>query len=52
MAKTNYGPPATNPTDRPSIMNRDPLGPGIQVGMSQRSAELAVTAINAANRQH
>jgi hypothetical protein len=51
MAKINYGPPAINPTERASIMSRDPLGPGIQIGMSQRSAELAVSVLCAANHQ-
>ena len=51
MAKINYGPPAKNPTDRPSMMSHDALGPGMMIGMTQRSAELAVTALNAATRE-
>ena len=42
MAKINYGPPVTNPTARPSEMRRDALGPGMMIGLTQRSAEMAI----------
>jgi hypothetical protein len=51
MAKINYGPPATNPTDRPGVMRRDALGPGMMIGMTQRTAELVTSGSIAHARQ-
>lgn len=50
MAKVTYGPPASTPTDRPSIMRHDVLGPGMMIGMSQRAAEYALGAVNTGGR--
>lgn len=51
MAKINYGPPASNPTDRLAITRREALGPGMMMGMSQRSAELVTSDTTPQTRQ-
>ncbi len=51
MAKINYGPPASNPTERPTMSHRDALGPGIIVSLSQRSAELVTSSPMTQGRQ-
>lgn len=51
MAKINYGPPVTNPTARPTEMRRDALGPGLMIGLTQRSAEMAISGPSSHARQ-
>ncbi len=43
MAKINYGPPAAPVNQRQITTVRDCFGPGSMVGMTQRSAEMAIS---------
>lgn len=43
MAKINYGPPTTPVANRNASAIRDFFGPGSMIGMTQRSAEIALS---------
>lgn len=46
MARVNYGPPVQANLGRTMTHRQDGLGPGMAVATTQRTAELALSAIN------
>lgn len=51
MAKVNYGPAAAPMHQRVAPSVRDGFGPGLSIGVSQRSAELATAGLTYARRK-
>jgi len=51
MAKVNYGPPLPAPSVRSTKALRQSFGPGLAVGVTQQSAELVTTLVQAAPRR-
>jgi len=43
MAKINYGPPLARRNVQRAATLRDSFGPGLSIGVTQRSAELATS---------